>query len=54
MEVPMTAVSRALSWATGRPVHIEVVKIMATVVAAFAFVAILYASEGLDLSAGFF
>ena len=50
----MTAVSRALSWATGRPVDIEVVKILATIAAAFGFVAILYASEGLDLSVGFF
>jgi len=50
----MTAVSRALSWATGRPVDIEAVKTMATVVAAFAFVGILYVSDGLDLSAGFF
>jgi hypothetical protein len=54
MEVPMTTLARALSRATGRDVDPETAAIMATVGSAFVFVAILYVSSGLDLSAGFF
>jgi hypothetical protein len=54
MEVPMTAFAKALSLATGRELTDETVETAATVCCAFAFVAILYVSAGLDLSAGFF
>lgn len=50
----MTTLARALSRATGRNIDPETVATMATVVYAFAFVAILYVSSGLDLSAGLF
>ena len=54
MEVPMTTLASALSRAIGRDVDPETVATMATVGSAFVFVAILYVSSGLDLSAGFF
>ena len=54
MEVPMTTLARALSRATGRNVDPEIARTIATVASAFAFVAILYLSAGLDLSVGFF
>ena len=50
----MTALARALSRAIGHNVHDEILKTILTVASAFAFVAILYVSPGLDLSAGFF
>jgi hypothetical protein len=54
MEAPMTTLARALSRATGRNVDPEIVGMIATVGSAIAFVAILYVSSGLDLSAGLF
>ena len=54
MEIPMTALASVLSRAIGRDVDITTVETIATVCGAFAFVAILYVSPGLDLSVGFF
>ena len=50
----MTAFARVMSWAIGRNVDVAAVETFATVGGAFAFVAILYVSPGLDLSVGFF
>jgi hypothetical protein len=54
MEVSMITLARALSRTIGRDVDPATLETMATVASAFAFVAILYISSGLDLSAGFF
>jgi hypothetical protein len=54
MEVPMTTLARALSRTIGRDVDPEIIETVATIGSALAFVAILYVSSGLDLSAGLF
>jgi hypothetical protein len=54
MGVSMTILASALSRVIRRNVDTETVKTIATIGSAFAFVAILYVSPGLDLSAGFF
>ena len=54
MEIPMNTLARVLSRVVGRDVDTAIVETIATVCSAFAFVAVLYASPGLDLSVGFF
>jgi hypothetical protein len=54
MEIPMITLARMLSRVAGHDVDTASVETFATVCAAFAFVAVLYVSPGLDLSVGFF
>jgi hypothetical protein len=54
LEVVMAAIARILSRVSGTDVEVEVLKTIAIFCGAGLFVALLLATYGLDLSAGFF